>query len=135
VTYSGVVHTLPTLFVFPDPVYSVVTASELSSFAGSMICKQSNVDKARQLIGVDGIAIIVLGGTPHIYGCGCRWWCLVTQGSAFRAVGAPTEAALLVLAEKLGLPDATETAAARKKRTATPEEHPQPVTQVGAPGW
>ncbi|PNW83467.1 hypothetical protein CHLRE_05g242350v5 [Chlamydomonas reinhardtii] len=49
------------------------------------------------------------------------------KGSAFRAVGAPTEAALLVLAEKLGVADPAETAAARKKRTATPEEHPQPV--------
>ena len=28
-----------------------------------------------------------------------------SQGSAFRAVGAPTEAALLVLAEKLGVAD------------------------------
>ncbi|EFJ40103.1 hypothetical protein VOLCADRAFT_84661 [Volvox carteri f. nagariensis] len=52
------------------------------------------------------------------------------KGSAFRAVGAPTEAALLVLAEKLGLQDPRETAAARKKRTATPEEHPQPVSQA-----
>ncbi|KAG2495960.1 hypothetical protein HYH03_005890 [Edaphochlamys debaryana] len=52
------------------------------------------------------------------------------KGSAFRSVGAPTEAALLVLAEKLGLGDPAETAAATKKRTATPEEHPQPVTQA-----
>jgi hypothetical protein len=35
-----------------------------------------------------------------------------------------------VLAEKLGLPDPAESAAARKKRTATPEEHPSPVTNV-----
>ncbi len=55
---------------------------------------------------------------------------LCPQGSAFRAVGAPTEAALLVLAEKVGLADAAATAAARKKRTNTPEEHPQPVTNV-----
>ncbi|KXZ46192.1 hypothetical protein GPECTOR_46g261 [Gonium pectorale] len=60
----------------------------------------------------------------------CNEASLEFKGSAFRAVGAPTEAALLVLAEKLGMADPLETAAARKKRTATPEEHPQPVTQA-----
>ncbi|GFR44662.1 hypothetical protein Agub_g5952 [Astrephomene gubernaculifera] len=60
----------------------------------------------------------------------CNEASLEFKFNAFRAVGAPTEAALLVLAEKLGLADGTETAAALKKRTATPEEHPQPVTQA-----
>lgn len=49
-------------------------------------------------------------------------------------MGAPTEASLLVLAEKVGLADAAATAAARKKRTNTPEEHPQPITNVSARG-
>lgn len=52
------------------------------------------------------------------------------QDSKFRAVGAPTEAALIVLSEKLGLPDAAASKDARKKRVATKEEHPMPVTKV-----
>ncbi|GBF94232.1 hypothetical protein Rsub_06502 [Raphidocelis subcapitata] len=49
------------------------------------------------------------------------------KSGAFRAVGAPTEAALRALAEKLGVPDAAVTAAAGELRRADPESNPEPV--------
>ncbi|KIZ04315.1 calcium-transporting ATPase, endoplasmic reticulum-type [Monoraphidium neglectum] len=49
------------------------------------------------------------------------------KGGAFKAVGAPTEAALKVLAEKLGLPDRVATDALVRQRLNDPEAHPEPI--------
>ena len=42
----------------------------------------------------------------------------------FKHVGQPTEAALLVLAEKLGAPSAADTQAVRQRRAADPTASP-----------
>ena len=47
----------------------------------------------------------------------------------FRAVGAPTEAALVVLAEKLGVPDRPTSQRIAAARLADPDAHPDGVTQ------
>ena len=47
----------------------------------------------------------------------------------FKAVGAPTEAALTVLAEKLGVPDANEQSRLRQLRANDPEKNPTPACQ------
>lgn len=51
------------------------------------------------------------------------------KNGIFKAVGAPTEAALVVLAEKLGLADPAEQQAAEKERRADPEGCPDAVTR------
>ena len=48
----------------------------------------------------------------------------MAQGGTFKAVGAPTEAALLVLVEKLGVPEAAEQTAILSARRADPELNP-----------
>jgi len=47
----------------------------------------------------------------------------------FRAVGAPTEAALVVLAEKLGVPDKATSQRIAAARRSDPETHPDGVQQ------
>ena len=47
----------------------------------------------------------------------------------FRAVGAPTEAALVVLAEKLGVPDRAMHQRIAAARMADPDTHPDGVQQ------
>jgi Ca2+-transporting ATPase len=47
----------------------------------------------------------------------------------FRAVGAPTEAALVVLAEKLGVPDGATQQRIADARRADPDTHPDGVQQ------
>ena len=47
----------------------------------------------------------------------------------FRAVGAPTEAALVVLAEKLGVPDRPTHERIAAARLADPDAHPSGVQQ------
>mmetsp|Transcript_20295 Transcript_20295/g.44334 ORF Transcript_20295/g.44334 Transcript_20295/m.44334 type:complete len:1049 (-) Transcript_20295:1149-4295(-) len=51
------------------------------------------------------------------------------KNGAFRAAGAPTEAALKVLVEKLGVPDANTAKALATKRAANPEDNPEPVSR------
>jgi hypothetical protein len=46
------------------------------------------------------------------------------KNGGFRAVGGPTEAALLVLTEKLGVADSAEQLAIRRLRLEDPENHP-----------
>ena len=46
------------------------------------------------------------------------------QGGTFKAVGAPTEAALLVLVEKLGVPEAAQQEAILSARRADPDANP-----------
>ena len=46
----------------------------------------------------------------------------------FKAVGAPTEAALVVLAEKLGVPNANEANRLRSLRANDPEGNPTPAS-------
>lgn len=46
------------------------------------------------------------------------------KDGVFKAVGAPTEAALVVLAEKLGLADVAETQRIRQARAADPSANP-----------
>lgn len=52
------------------------------------------------------------------------------KAGAFRAAGAPTEAALKVLVEKLGVPDAATAKALAAKRAANPEDNPEPVSKT-----
>lgn len=47
---------------------------------------------------------------------------------AFRAAGAPTEAALLVLAEKLGVPNRETTIQLNERRQSAAGKHPMPIT-------
>lgn len=47
----------------------------------------------------------------------------------FKAVGAPTEAALVVLAEKLGVPDGATQQRIAAARRADPDTHPDGVQQ------
>ena len=47
----------------------------------------------------------------------------------FRAVGAPTEAALVVLTEKLGVPDRPTHQRMTAARLADPDTHPNAVQQ------
>ncbi|KAI8469125.1 MAG: hypothetical protein J3K34DRAFT_454251 [Monoraphidium minutum] len=49
------------------------------------------------------------------------------KNGAFKAVGAPTEAALKVLAEKLGVTDRATSEALAEQRQQDPESHPAPV--------
>eukprot|EP00892_Ulva_mutabilis_P001770 jgi/Ulvmu1/11594/UM079_0038.1 len=49
---------------------------------------------------------------------------------AFQAAGAPTEAALLVLAEKLGVPNRETTIQLNERRQAASDKHPMPITAV-----
>lgn len=51
------------------------------------------------------------------------------KGGIFRAVGAPTEAALIVLAEKLGLADEAEQRSAEKERATDEMGHPDAVSR------
>ena len=51
------------------------------------------------------------------------------KNGMYKAVGAPTEAALIVLAEKLGLSDPAEQHAADKAREADPEGSPDAATK------
>ena len=51
------------------------------------------------------------------------------KNGIFRAVGAPTEAALVVLAEKLGLADESEQKAAEKERAADELGNPDAVSR------
>ena len=51
------------------------------------------------------------------------------KNGIFRAVGAPTEAALVVLAEKLGLADEAEQRAAEKERSADELGNPDAVSR------
>ena len=48
------------------------------------------------------------------------------KSGTFKAVGAPTEAALVVLAEKLGVSNASQQAALRQERQRDPENNPTP---------
>lgn len=55
----------------------------------------------------------------------CNEACIEYKAGAFKAVGAPTEAALVVLAEKMGTMDAAETARLAALRRADPTANPQ----------
>eukprot|EP00803_Ostreobium_quekettii_P008366 evm.model.scf_1396EXC.4 EVM.evm.TU.scf_1396EXC.4 scf_1396EXC:22768-35223(-) len=50
------------------------------------------------------------------------------KSGTFRGVGAPTEAALVVLTEKLGVPDLSEQQTIVSKRKSDPENHPDGAT-------
>lgn len=54
------------------------------------------------------------------------------KGGLFKAVGAPTEAALVVLAEKIGWPDAAEQAAVLKARKADLDDNCDAVCRLYA---
>jgi Ca2+-transporting ATPase len=47
----------------------------------------------------------------------------------FKAAGAPTEAALVVLAEKLGVPNQAASATLAAARSSDPDNHPDGVQQ------
>lgn len=49
---------------------------------------------------------------------------------AFRAAGAPTEAALIVLAEKLGVPNRETTIQLNERRRTAAREHPMPIASA-----
>lgn len=51
------------------------------------------------------------------------------KAGTFKALGAPTEAALVVLAEKLGVPDANEQHRLRQQRSNDPENNATPACQ------
>lgn len=57
------------------------------------------------------------------------------KNGLFRAVGAPTEAALVVLAEKLGVADNGQQRALEKARHADPEHMPDVVSKEYAARW
>lgn len=50
------------------------------------------------------------------------------SSGAFHAAGAPTEAALVVLAEKLGMPNRETTIQLNERRRTSAADHPMPVT-------
>ena len=52
------------------------------------------------------------------------------KGGLFKAVGAPTEAALVVLAEKIGLANAAEQQAVENARRAEPDKNFDAATRV-----
>lgn len=52
-----------------------------------------------------------------------------SKEGVFRAAGAPTEAALVVLAEKLGIPNAQQSAAIAAARKSDPDAHADGVQQ------
>lgn len=57
------------------------------------------------------------------------------KGGVYKAMGAPTEAALLVLAEKLGVPDAAAQQAIMRERQADPEANPCGVCDYYDDKW
>lgn len=60
----------------------------------------------------------------------CNEAVLECKGGVYKAVGGPTEAALKVLVEKLGLMDASTTRMLADKRLRSPEDHPEPISRA-----
>ncbi|CAL8463437.1 g2971 [Coccomyxa elongata] len=58
-----------------------------------------------------------------------------SKEGVFRAAGAPTEAALVVLAEKLGIPNAQQSAAIAAARKSDPDAHADGVQQWYCAKW
>ena len=64
--------------------------------------------------------------------CLCNESRIDARDGVFRAVGAPTEAALVVLAEKLGVPDPEAQERIRAQRATDPERHADGTAQYYA---